>query len=425
MTFEAIEALASERLNSHVKTKVIDNLFPGNNREVSLSRLLIYFSNHPENRGRIIRTPSSATCWFKSISKLYGGIRTIQAYFYPLVEMTIAVIVIFLCDTGANAAVARTLTLDCLEDASEPNYKVIKGIKLRAAGKLIVDELPVNDPAHDISSVQAIQTYKQISERARTLMLEETRGNLFLCADRVTPVRPLTGVVLTQEFKRFCKRHPQLRGLGILPAMLRPSVLLRTATDPEGGIIAAAAVGDHNFLSTTVGYVSRMPSRVIWEQRIREFQTLFQAVSIYSIRDAAKKLGMTSEKVENLFNKARRTGLGSMCLNPTEGMQPGSISGQTCTQLQSCPTCQNVIIIATVENLKELVIWNHHLEHNRHDWESNRPERWEQVWLPWLVFTNVAIEQASRGRTAGAFKKAKTLAASAIAEGKVNLPPLW
>lgn len=425
MSFAEIDGLTNTRSNSIVKSKVLRTLFPVDNRETTLSRLLFYLVSHPENRRQMIGPPASAFYWLKPIVRRCGGINEIWAYLYPHVEMTTAAIIIFLCDTGANVSVARTLPCDCLADGSEPNYKVIKGVKMRSGGKLIVNELPVKDPAHEISCVEVIQNYRQITERVRSLALKGTEQKLFLCADRVVPVRPITGSVLTANFKRFCKRHPELRGLEIHPTTIRPSVLLQAATDKEGGFIQAAAIGDHSFLSTTAGYVSRFPSRILWERRIREFQVLFQAVSVYTIQDAAKKLGLTTDEIEMLFNKARRTGLGSLCLDPTGGGQPGSTKGQICTQLHCCPTCQNVIVIATEENLTDLIVWNRHLEESRLDWEVNRPERWERVWLPWLVFTQVAIEQASRGRTVGTFMKAKALAESLIANGQINLPPIW
>jgi hypothetical protein len=200
---------------------------------------------------------------------------------------------------------------------------------------------------------------------------------------------------------------------------------MQAAYDKETGIIAAAAIGDHASLRTTNDYVARYPNKAVWESMIRQFQSLFQAVSIHSIKGAAQKLGLSPRAVKRLFSEACRTGLGVACLNPKAGIQPGSESGKTCTQLQGCPGCTNSVVIATVENLRDLIIWNNHLEESRHEWELARPEKWERDWLPWLVFTRVAIEQAGRGRTAVLFKKAHIIAKSMIQRSEVNLPLLW
>ena len=146
---------------------------------------------------------------------------------------------------------------------------------------------------------------------------------------------------------------------------------------------------------------------------------------IFRIRGAAKKLGLGVSQVRRLFGEACRTGLGVACLNPRGGVQPGSVKGQTCTQLQNCHSCSNRIVVATVENLRDLIIWNKHLENSRAEWELTRPEKWAKDWLPWLIFTGVAIEHASRGRTAAIFRKAKELADRELCEETSNLPRLW
>jgi hypothetical protein len=195
--------------------------------------------------------------------------------------------------------------------------------------------------------------------------------------------------------------------------------------DKETGIIAAAAIGDHALVRTTKDYVFRYPNKMVWERMVREFQSLFQAVSIYRIKGAARKLGLTVQQVKKLFRQACRTGLGVACLNPRGGIQSGSIKGEVCTQLQNCHSCSNRVVVATTENLRDLIIWNQHLEDSRREWELTRPEKWAKDWLPWLVFTRVVIEQASRGRTAVEFNAAKLMAETQMQNGRINLPQLW
>jgi hypothetical protein len=42
-----------------------------------------------------------------------------------------------------------------------------------------------------------------------------------------------------------------------------------------------------------------------------------------------------------------------------------------------------------------------------------------------LVFTQVVMDQASRGRTAPEFFKANLIAQAMVEKGGVHLPPLW
>jgi hypothetical protein len=301
----------------------------------------------------------------------------------------------------------------------------ITGNKMRAGGKLIVSELPTKDPAHDVGSIEAVKAYQEISQQLRGCASATVAESLFIYLRQSGSVDVVDIRRWGDWFRMFCDRHEKLKTLGIRSNMLRTSVLLQDAYDRETGIFAASARADHSSLSTSMGYVARYPTRVIWERTIRDFQNLYQAVPVYNIDGAAQKLGLTTEQAWKLFTEACRTGLGVLCLDPKSGVQPGSEKGIDCTQLQNCHGCPNRMVIATVENLKDLILWNRHLERHREKWERERPERWLKVWLPWLVFTQVIAEQSSRGRTLKEFRRAETLANDQCARGAVNLPPLW
>jgi len=403
------------------------DMFPREDPQTSLSRLLTFVAGKPEYRGRIVGHGKGTFCQRLSHQLTrFGSPAIVQAYLFPHIELTVAVITLILCDTGANVSVARTLLTRCMQNSENAGHKIIMGNKMRAGGKLIVDELPTRDRFHEISSVHAIEIYQAISESLRKLASKKHSELLFLCLGPNTgEVRGVSSLTWTRGFSLFRKRHPEISHLPISSNMIRPSVLMQADFDKETGIIAAAAIGDQASLRTTNGYVARYPNKLVWVRLIREFQALFHAVSIHSIKGAAEKLGLTARQVRTLFSEACRTGLGVACLNPKSGIQAGSEKGKTCTQVQNCHRCSNSLVIATVENLRDLIIWNHHLEEKRREWELTRPEKWAKDWLPWLVFTRVVIEQASRGRTAAQFRRANTIANTMILNGGINLPLLW
>jgi len=398
-------------------------VFPEHDDRISLSRLLRYFVSHPNHKGRIFDSDALPKPVSREVSR-HGGIQFVQAYLFPHPDLTTAVITLILCDTGANISVALELGLDCLQSSPDPTHRIIAGHKLRGAGKLIINELPIKDRFHEVSTIQAVTTYQQISKIIRELASKEASKLLFLQVARISGVKGV-GFTWAKWFRSFVTRHPEISDLPIQSKMIRPSVLMQAEYDKESGIFGAAATADHTSVRTTNSYVFRYPNKMVWERMIREFQALFQAVSIYSIKRAAERLGLTTRQVKKLFGEACRTGLGVACLNPRGGVQPGSIKGEICTQLQNCCSCPNRIVVATVENLKDLIIWHQHLENNRREWELSRPEKWAKDWLPWLVFTRVVIEQASRGRTAAQFSAAKRVAESQLRNGNVNLPCLW
>ncbi len=425
LAFDEINSVIEQRNQGIIRNQA--ELFPPDNHELSLSRLLGYIHKHPKYQGQMIRNDlcRQDSLFSKQVVRS-GGVETVQAYLFPHPELIVAAVTIFLCDTGANVSVGWSLSYDCLADSNDPGYKTIKGVKMRAGGKLIVNELPVKDRTTELSCVQALEIYRKISKPIRNLAEPKIAESLFLYIGWSGNVQKIINAWWVKNFRSFVDRHPKISHLKINSKMIRPSVLMQVTYAENSGIAAAGVLADHKSLKTTDSYVTaRYPLQIIWERMIREFQSLFQITAIQSIEGAAEKLGLTDEQVSTLLREANRTGLGVACLDPLTGVQPNTRKDETCTELQNCPNCPQRFVVATVENLKDLILWNHHLEKQRDQWERERPERWEKVWLPWLAFTQVAIESASRGRTLPEYTKAKAIAKALIVANEINFPPLW
>ena len=182
---------------------------------------------------------------------------------------------------------------------------------------------------------------------------------------------------------------------------------------------------DHGALSTTSLYANKPSLRLVYERLMREFQQLFQVVSISDIDGAALRLQMKKSQYQRLLKTAHRTGLGVACLNPKAGYQPETIKGKDCVTLEKCPSCPLRFVIATVPNITDLILFYHHLRASRPEFEATRPQRWVQTWLPWLVFAEVALEKVQRGPSAAIYMRAKMAAEGRIGSGTANFPPLW
>src|SRR5579885_1358477 len=277
--------------NAHERSKDLKYLFPDDDNDPALARFLNYFAGHPHYRGLLPKASASGRPprWYTNLVRRFGGYEQVQSYLFPCSALTTAVISIILCDTGANVSVATTLLLDCLEDSGERGYKKLKGNKMRAGGKLIVDELPIQDPRHAVSCVEAIQTYLLISERLRTLAPENVAARLFLQFQQTGSIRNPNENIWPEWFKDFCSRHRELKDLRIQSKMIRPSVLLQASYEKETRIVAAATIGGHESLSITYPYTARFPNHALWAGKISKFQTRFMAVSIQSIKGADEK----------------------------------------------------------------------------------------------------------------------------------------
>ncbi|MDX6499163.1 MAG: hypothetical protein QOG23_2423 [Blastocatellia bacterium] len=122
-----------------------------------------------------------------------------------------------------------------------------------------------------------------------------------------------------KQFKAFLSRNEEFQQLGLAADMIRPTVLFQALCKNEGNLIATNALADHGALSTTSLYANKPSLRLVYERLMREFQQLFQVVSISDIDGVALRLQMEKSQYQRLLKKAHRTGLGVACLNPKAG----------------------------------------------------------------------------------------------------------
>jgi len=348
------------------------------------------------------------------LMKSFGGTHAFHAYLHPHPDATLALWVLLMIDTGANCEVARHVPFPCLQDTNDPGRKqILVGTKAKAGGKLIVDELPVlPEPGQRLSAVQAIAFYEEMSARYRALADQEFRQFLLLNEYKGS-VQDLAAFTGRARFLRFIERHPQLAGLGALPSMIRPSVLLSTQHRNDDNVSVAQALADHSSAATTlIHYTGRTPVKLVWIAKIREFLDRFQAVVIITIDGAPQKLGLSDEEVQRLFSDAARTGLGVACRDPMAGVQPGTRAGRTCTRLDCCYDCKMRWVVATTSNVADLILFFDYLVASREDALRQNATLWENRWLPWMVFADVALSKLRQGETAKIYAEADLLAKS-------------
>jgi hypothetical protein len=346
---------------------------------------------------------------YHHISLRYGGKNSFHAYLHPHQRATLALWIILLIDTGANCEVVRQMPFDCLRNIQDPSHMQVSfDLKGRANYKRIQDHLPIApQEGQKISAIQAISTYKEMSQRYRQLAKDDVKDLLFLDV-RGKLIIGLTEFRARDDFVCFLSDHPELASLNIRPSFIRPSYLLeRQHSDPHVRIEVAQAAADHTTPTTTDIYTGRAHTRLVQQQQIRIFQNLFQSVIIRSIEGAAEKLGITKAEAEHLFSEAARSGLGVACLNPKAGIQPGTKPGDNCTRLDACPGCEMRYVVGTIENITDLILFEEYLRKNEEDACSKNPSAWEERWLPWLVLAEVALAKLQQGETASAFAQAK------------------
>lgn len=345
------------------------------------------------------------------LARSFGGRANLMAYLHPHEQATLALWVLMLVDTGANCEVARTAPWDCLHPLKRAGAKkLVMGPKNRSGGHFIVDELDQVHPDGSLSLLTAIQQYREMASRFHARSESETTGLLLLHDVKGHP-QGLTEWTARSWFVQFLSRHEELNGLDARPSMIRPSVLMDIQARNGGQVAPAQAVGDHGHASTTLRhYTGRSPVKLQYTLNIRAFQERLQSVIIVTIDGAAAKLGISQAQFENLFSEAARTGLGVACLDPLAGVQPGTEPGRQCTRLDECWNCRMRWVVATVDNITDLILFDEHLQAAAKARPDQPAADWEERWLPWLAFTTVVLQKMREGETAGLYVQAVALA---------------
>jgi hypothetical protein len=317
-----------------------------------------------------------------------------------------AALTLYLVESGANVSVGRTLEVDCIEPANQPGFKLITGHKARAKGKPIYAELPSDSPA-----IRAIEWYAQHSARYRAKVDRAEARNLFLIQKgesfKVAPPH-----WYTSWFKQFASELPTLHSAYVIPSMIRPSVLLKAALENDGRLQMGRAIGQHG-QAVTRGYQEKLPIRLLRDQHIRRFQRQFETRVLRDVVLVARDLGISPEEFERRIQELQATGLGTLCADPYS--RPGS-EGQRCQTIDCWRDCPQMLVVAKVEAIALLQIWKKSLEEARGDWERDHPERWGEVWLPWLCLTEVVQKRMSRGPLLLIWRQAQTRATELVAQ---------
>lgn len=344
----------------------------------------------------------------------YGGLRTIAPLLNPDPNTVGAILTLYLIESGANVSVGRTLDRECIESSDLEGHRRITGFKARAQGKPIIVDLLETSPA-----VRAIEWLLSAGGKLAAAASDDT-DRLFLVR-RDERVQLMTPHSYTNWFKCFAASTPGLDPIRLIPSMIRPSVLLHAALGSDGRLATGMAIGQHG-LVVSQGYQQKWPTRLLYDENIRRFQAAFETLVMSGVEDAALKLGITVAQFKARLSDLRATGLGTFCKDPRG--RPGEQSG-TCSTLDCWNDCPNLLIMAEIDAIAALQLWQRSLRAVQPEWERDRPERWDKIWLPWLCLTDVVEEKMVRGPMIKIWKKAQRRADEISAQPGYAAPRPW
>jgi len=316
----------------------------------------------------------------------YGGLTRIAQLLGPDSNAVAAILTLYLIESGANVGVGRTLDRECMEESDLDGHCRITGYKARAKGRPIIVDLPETSPAVRAMKwlISASEEMKSASSSDSTrLFLVRIRGRAYLIPPHF----------YTNWFQGFAASTPRLHGLKLVPSMIRPSVLLHAALSNDGRLIVGKAIAQHG-LVVSQGYQQKWPTRLLYESNVRRFQTAFETIIVSNVEGAASKLGITVAQFEARIGDLRETGLGTFC---RDDRGRSSEPGKKCSTLDCWNDCPHTLIVAEVEAIATLQLWQRTLRAAQPSWERDHPERWNEVWLPWLCLTDAVEEKMVRG----------------------------
>ena len=347
---------------------------------------------------------------YHHMMRSFGGRPAFHAYLHPHQNATTALWLMVMIDTGANCEVARTMPWNCIANSGKGMFKVWVGNKLRAGGLQIVDEFSeIPMAGQSLSLPSAIFMYQDMAARYHSHAAAGHEESLLL-HEYLHHIHCLTEFTGRSWLADLLKNSESLRSLQIKPSFLRPSVLMAVQHENGNNIAVARDMAQHVGDKTTFGYTKKAPIILEYNLGMREFAERFQAVIIVSIAGAAEKLGLSAEDFKRILSDAHRTGLGVACLDPLAGVQATTIKGEPCDRQDACCDCKMRYVVATLENAVDLILFNRYLNKVEQEYHEKNPDAWEERWLSWRVFSDVAVSKMSIGETAKLFKEATALA---------------
>lgn len=421
--FDAAAFTASllEVSNPNHRTKLMRSFFPKpeDNPIQAIGNLLAFAEQVSGGRMPTVRPGVSRGSLQGFLTKRYhehGGRRFLDAHLNPSAKTVSAVLLLCLLASGSNIAVGRTEHEDCFSESALKGYVSLTGSKARADGKPIIVDLEEGSDA-----VQAMSWLLTATERRRARAFGNSRESLFIVDGPFDVVQEITETTFRAHFKLMASLDPEMSELLTNPSMIRPSILLKTAIENDGRIQIGVIVGQHGE-EVSKRYQQRSPVLLMYDERIRQMHGKLEVLALQPLPDPHLVLGITAQEWELRSGELRRTGLGVFC----KGVVGKKMTvGGACGSLDCWNECPSMLLVANVEAIADLQIWQASLRSAQGKWVRDHVERWAQKWLPWLRFCDVVEEKLSRGPGLLVWDKAKVLRKQ-IEGGAFFVPPtLW
>ena len=418
--FEMLEQEREHGIETMRWRRLLASLFPRSQPRRALANLLAVV----DAKFHGICPKATGDAWGRFWGERYrrvGGAQAVQAYLCPPRLVVSAVVCLLLCETGLNSDVAVRMKANAIRASRRPRHIIVTGRKGRARNRAIYSELPLRPTVPGCTSAaEALLFY---SDAVRPLRTGHDDKPLFLHVAR-TGVQPLTHWRLSKDFSAIVATSERLSSLRIYPTMIRSTVLLSMSLRHPDSLGAVQMFAQHRSDTTTMGYVAKLPYRMVLEKRMRGFADTIEVV--VADPDTWGKMGRPVAGWREAIGAARRTGLGVWCRDPEAGAQPDVPKGTACHSVDRCHGCSKLLVVADEESVADMIVWSMALEDAEPAWLDDNPERWTEYWVPWRAFFEVILnEKMTRGALAAIKQRAADQAAARMALPDFRAPQPW
>lgn len=414
---------------------LVERYFPLNDPETALGATLRLLSdeNYRERPQR-----SLPTGWQTLIAAL-GGEATIAPYLGATGRSLAAAYGLVLIDSGFNIQPCDDLPINpfyLTAKRGTQTLSTISSIKLRARGKIvqaaaIEENVNLSKKNEATSCVAIIERWNEMTKPFRSHAGSDQEHLWVLPQGKSWsgPLKRYSHASFSAWWRSVLQEHntnPDIGGLKIQRRNIRSTIIQIEASSADINVAAAALIGGHSRLSTTIGYyLNRGWFKSELDKKIRHFQNLWESIVLSEISDASDALALPLEIIESRRSEAVETGLGFACLNPFSGEQPGTSASAACTELQACAGCRLVRFVPSESGYRSLVVAEHSLAAAELAFIAANPERWAEVWLPMRALAAATIQRLRQSHRRKAFEDIEKTVLEQISQGGILLFKPW
>ncbi len=340
----------------------------------------------------------SRTCAIRSgvnISAVnrHGGLRHLGGYLHLTGETVAAFFIALAIQTAGNPDALRLITRNCqVAHPLDEHRIIVEWAKPRAGAKVKRAQRRSFDRRRRYAAPNLIDKLLAMTAPLAGRASRQDRDRLFLVkSEKKNTVTLIADGTLSHALKLFIKRSNARIAIWnkAAPERARPflpdfaAVLLRGSVATEyykasgGDIVATQDVLNHARADTTELYIRGPQTRRIQRETIARLQEL---MLVWIVGAKANTEDQVQRDCIALASDAT-VPFSHDCLNPAEGIAPGSTAGRMCRHFGGCLRCPGLVIPIDAEHMARVLQAKEELERAR---ERIDPRRFELLYAPSL-----------------------------------------